>query len=109
MSFLSLYLRLFGVRRSFRIAILVVGAFVVTWCIVILFLSIFQTNPIDGIWYSTKPQTHVNYSKYLLGLAIPNVITDFVILVMPITMVWQLQISVRRKIGLCGVFALGTL
>ena len=81
----------------------------IAWCISILFASIFQSNPISGIWLPYEPHTHVNYAKYLVGTAVPNVTTDFVILVLPVSMVWQLQLSKRRKIALCGVFLLGTL
>lgn len=108
-SILLLYLRLFGVRKPFKIAILVVEALVVAWCISILFSGIFQANPISAIWHPKEPHTQVDYVKYLLGTAVPNVVTDFVILILPVSMVWQLQISKRRKAVLCGVFLLGIL
>lgn len=108
-SILLLYLRLFGIRKPFKIAILVTEALVVAWCISIIFSGIFQANPISAIWYPKELHTQVDYTKYLLGTAVPNVVTDFVILILPVSMVWQLQISKRRKRALCGVFLLGTL
>lgn len=100
-SILLLYLRLFGIRKSFKIAILMVQGLVVAWCISIFIASIFVARK--------PPHTQVNTIKYLVGTAIPNVVTDFVILVLPISMVWQLQLSKRRKAALCGVFLLGAL
>lgn len=108
-SILLLYLRLFGIRKPFKIAILTVEAIVVAWGISILFAGIFQANPISAIWHWKEPHTQVDYIKYVMGTAIPNVVTDFVILGLPISMVWQLQLSKRRKGALCGVFLLGTL
>jgi hypothetical protein len=38
-----------------------------------------------------------------------NIVSDFYILILPIPVVWKLQLPFRRKIGLCGVFMMGLL
>ena len=109
-SILMLYLRLFGVRKAFRISIYVLETLVICWCLSIFFASIFQSSPPSYIWKQDMPNAHhINFPSYLLGLAIPNVVMDFAILVLPLSIVWQLQISRRRKMALSAIFLVGTL
>ena len=51
----------------------------------------------------------MNNLSFLVGTAVPDVITDFVILLLPVSMVWQLQTSKKHKTALCGIFIVGTL
>ena len=43
------------------------------------------------------------------GFILSDVITDFVVLLTPLPMVWKLQINLKRKVALSGVFLLGGL
>ena len=36
-----------------------------------------------------------------------NVMTDFYVLILPIAMVWSLQLTTRRKIGVIAIFLAG--
>ena len=44
-----------------------------------------------------------------MGNAVPNIITDWALLILPIPYIWRLQQSRPQKIALCGVFLLGGL
>lgn len=111
-SILMLYLRLFGVRPVFRKTIYVMLALVVGWCIAVFFAAIFQASPPRLLWTTNlkdlpKGAHHIDFTAYLIGTAVPNVVMDFAILLLPMGIVWQLQISKRRKIALSAVFAVG--
>lgn len=113
-SILMLYLRLFGVRPAFRKTIFVMLALVVAWCVAVFFAAIFQASPPKLLWTTNlkdlpKGAHHIDLSAYLIGTAVPNVVMDFAILFLPMGIVWQLQISKRRKTALSAVFAVGTL
>ena len=113
-SILTLYLRLFGVRPLFRKMIYVMLALVVGWCIGVFFAAIFQASPPTLLWTTNlkdipKGAHHINFSTYLVGSAVPNVVMDFAILLLPMGVVWQLQISRKRKMALSAVFAVGAL
>ena len=113
-SILMLYLRLFGVRPAFRKTIYVMLSLVVGWCIAVFFAAIFQASPPRLLWTTNlkdlpKGAHHIDFTAYLIGTAVPNVVMDFAILVLPMGIVWQLQISNRRKIALSAVFAVGAL
>lgn len=44
-----------------------------------------------------------------MGFAISDLITDLLVLVTPIPLVWQLQKGRAEKLQICGIFALGLL
>ena len=113
-SILALYLRLFGVRPLFRRVISVMLALVVGWCIAVVFAAIFQASPPSLLWTTNlkdlpKGAHHIDFPAYLVGSAVPNVVMDFAILFLPMSIVWQLQISMSRKMALSAVFAVGAL
>lgn len=51
----------------------------------------------------------INNNALSVSNAATNVFTDFMILFLPIPMIWQLQLSWIRKAGLLLVFMLGAL
>ena len=51
----------------------------------------------------------VSKYKFFLGTAIPEVVTDFVILAMPLPYVWNLQMKLKQKLLLSVIFILGGL
>ena len=71
--------------------------------------TIFQCTPPHKLWQSSTPGHCVSKYKYFLGTAIPEVVTDFVILAMPLPYVWKLQMTLKRKLLLSIVFVLGGL
>ena len=44
-----------------------------------------------------------------IGFVISDVLTDVMILIIPLPIVWKLQMSTKNKVGLSGVFLLGLL
>ena len=82
---------------------------VVAWCLVVLFMNIFSCVPVNGYWnYSLKARC-LNPAKFYIGVAVPNVVTDVVILALPIRMVLRLQADVIQKIALIITFLTGSL
>ncbi len=69
----------------------------------------FQCVPAQKLWEMKNPGHCVSKYKYFLGTAIPEVLTDFIILAMPLPYVWNLQMKLRQKLLLSIVFILGGL
>ncbi|KAI5801347.1 hypothetical protein EDC01DRAFT_517102 [Geopyxis carbonaria] len=105
-SLLLMYARIFTVRW-FRTAAWIVGASVVGWTIAIQFVSIFQCTPIYKAWEPFTPGHCINLKASFIGNGVPNVITDFVILTLPMPVVWNLQASVAHRLSLSFIFLLG--
>lgn len=106
---LLMYYRLFGVHRGFARLLIVVGIVVLVWWIGTEFAILFQCSPIDKAWHVDKPGHCINIEAFFLGQAIPNIVTDIVILLLPQHQVWKLEMSLQKRFALCGIFLLGSL
>lgn len=51
----------------------------------------------------------LNMGRFYYGLQIPNIVTDAMILFMPMHAVWGLPISRAQRLGLSGIFIVGFL
>ena len=107
-SILFFYRRIFP-QRNVKILLWTVGAVVLCWQIALGFTFIFQCNPVHKAWAFYVPGTCLPILKLFLANAIPNIVTDFVIIAIPLPLILNLQISRSQKIALCGIFLTGGL
>lgn len=111
-AILLLYLQIFRVEKTFRYLCYTMIAFVSSYCITFFFLQAFSCNPVAKVWHSLTfvgKYSCIDYSKMDFVIGGFNIGTDFVILVMPFPLIWNLHLSFRHKIGLLMVFATGIL
>jgi hypothetical protein len=110
LSILAFYWRLFSIACETRVFIISLAVVVLIWMIVVAFVMLFQYHPIEGAWNLQLPNREcLSYHKYYLGSAIPNISTDFVIMVIPIPYILRLHMRTDHRIGLIGTFMLGGL
>ena len=105
-----LYLRLFGVYVLARrislgmIAILAVNA--IAWLVPI----IRGCDPVSAYW---SPQWYngrcLNSAIIGTWISLPNIVTDIVLLILPMPILWKTHISLPKKIGLMITFATGSI
>lgn len=106
-SILSMYGSIFP-QRKFHYCLWAVAAFMTCWAISCAFVAIFQCTPIAFGWDpSIVGGTCVNYGALVLVAGICNIITDFVVLAMPIPLVLKLNLSTQRKRMVIFTFAMG--
>ncbi|KAI0802500.1 hypothetical protein GGR55DRAFT_700984 [Xylaria sp. FL0064] len=111
LSILYFYRRIFY-TRTFKIVTSVMIVVVGIWAVGFFFAYLFRcgTN-FWALWAPLKFLIEYCYdSKPLFyTLAISDVITDFVILSLPLFWVWRLNMSIAKRFALSGVFLLGAL
>ncbi|KAI2727213.1 hypothetical protein CBS147354_3931 [Penicillium roqueforti] len=108
-SILLFYVRLFPVRM-FRIFAYIVGAIVLGHGLGVLLAAIFQCSPIAYTWDRTiAGGSCFNQEAFYRYVSLPNIMTDVLILVMPLPYVWKLHTRIGQKVALTGVFLLGSL
>lgn len=107
-SILYLYRSIFP-GRKFRIATNLIGAFVLCWGISVPLITIFSCKPIDGSWDITFPSSCINRRNLFIGFAVFNILADVFILALPMMEVWRLQMALRQKFMISGMFLLGGL
>ena len=60
-------------------------------------------------WDITVEATCVNTRHFYLGDSVPNISMGVIILSLPIKNIWGLQMGVRQKFAVSGLFLLGGL
>ena len=101
LSILLLYLRIFNVSRTFR-HYTYAAIVVVTTHSVVGFVSTFVTcNPVK--------MSCTNVIPLSIFSSVMNILTDIIILILPLWQVLKMQINQKQKIGLIAVFASGSL
>ncbi len=78
--------------------------------VVLTLLWIFQCNPIAGAWNKQVPATcftNAQLQRIIISQALISVTSDFMLALFPIVLLWNVQIPLRIKAGLCSLMALG--
>ena len=105
-SILLLYHRIFQ-NRKFKRLLWAVAAFVLLYTIAGTLVVIFQCAPVHADWDSVKNRRCVDLDAELIAIGVLNSVTDFVILSLPVPLLWRLHNSLAHKIQLAGIFSLG--
>ena len=106
-SILLLYRRIFTMHTPwFRYSYYSIFVLLLGWAIAGFFTTVFQCWPIHSAWTHMGGRC-IDLKPALTGLATINTILNTAILILPISMIWSLQISLRKKVGVCAIFALG--
>ncbi|KAK7743668.1 hypothetical protein SLS62_010537 [Diatrype stigma] len=106
-AILLLYRRIFDGIRRFRWACTFMLACVGSFCIATTMATIFQCTPVVRAFDRSVEGHCISNSPFWYANAGFNISTDFIILLMPMPLVYRLKIPALQKIGLCMVFALG--
>lgn len=81
-----------------------------SFSVIALFLNIFMCNPREKLWNPLITTGHCyNFSTTSESSGIFNVVSAFAILILPMPCFWKLQMPMRKKILMMGVFATGLL
>ena len=109
-SLILLYYRLFGVVRWFRSILAVMWLIVLAYFVADALVAVFECSPIAYYWdKAIKGGSCIDQDAFYRWNGVANLLIDFSILVLPMMMVWRLNLDTRSKIILSGVFLLGTL
>ncbi|KAJ5494711.1 hypothetical protein N7463_010798 [Penicillium fimorum] len=106
-SILMFYRRIFGMNWMIWTTFLICYG----WCIGSMVAALCACDPISYFWNEITDPTsgsyRYNFYYYYIGNAAANVLTDVLILLVPMPIVWKLQMRTTQKIGVCAVLLLG--
>jgi len=107
-AILILYGRLFP-NRSTRIIIKALLVVLISLTISNVVADLAACRPFKANWETNLPGARcIDKEAFFIWGSIPNIITDVVMLVLPMPMVWKLHTSKRIKLGLTITFAVGS-
>jgi hypothetical protein len=83
-----------------------------------LVIAFVQCLPFGTYWERFDPDNmtkgviancSIDPMKFFYGSAIPNIMTDFIILLLPLPCIWRIQLPKLQKFALVLVILIGTL
>jgi len=109
-------LRICSRHRWQRITLWALMGIVTVYNIFFVFLAIFACRPVEYQWTGYNPiPTEGTCNSSLLGTipvyaaAFLNVLADWVLPLLPASLVWKTKMETRKKISVCAVMALGSM
>ncbi|CAF9930843.1 hypothetical protein IMSHALPRED_008293 [Imshaugia aleurites] len=81
------------------------------WTVAFFCTNLLQCIPISVNWtgWGAAVDSCINTNTMFLAQAWSDVVTDVMILSLPLPCIWRLQMPTSRKIAVCSIFLLGTL
>ena len=109
-SLLLLYYRIFSPSKRFRLAVRVGAVVVFCQWFSLTLATIFQCRPLAAFWNRTILDANcIDLPRFTIASGVLNLLTDVLILCLPIPMVWGLNTTKTQKFTLTGIFLLGIL
>ncbi|KAL7961750.1 hypothetical protein V8C34DRAFT_272282 [Trichoderma compactum] len=115
-SILAFYWRSFKIRSSVKFPIYILAVIVLLWATAVILLTIFQCQPTSAWWNRFNPthpvrpdqyKCNVDSVKFFYGNAIPTIVTDVLMLALPLPYITKLQLPKGQKWALAGIFLVG--
>ncbi|KAI1466650.1 uncharacterized protein F4812DRAFT_451617 [Daldinia caldariorum] len=112
-SILHLYVRIFP-DRHFQILCYVVMGLVTAGALGLFIRLLLQCTPLEAVWnaaiLATDPTAHcVNRKGKSLSDPIINTSFDITLFLLPLPQMWRLQLELKKKLMVIGIFAVGFL
>jgi hypothetical protein len=98
-----------GYRNSFWWTCHVVLGINILFYVASTAVELFQCTPREKLWKMTVPGRCMNTAQLNIVSASVNFASDIIILLLPQKVIWGLQMSKLRKLGVATLFAAGIL
>lgn len=110
LSVLLFYKRVFR-GNTFNVAVWTMITIIGVWSVAFFFANLLQCYPISLNWEASGAQADscIQTNTMYLAQAWTDVLTDIMILSLPIPCIWALQMPARHKVGVTAIFLLGIL
>lgn len=72
-------------------------------------LTLFVSRPLSAFWSPLAEYPHycIDEGAYMLSFGIITIFLDFFLLLLPVPIVWTLQLSKKQRTAVCALFFLG--
>ncbi|KAL3436150.1 hypothetical protein BDV09DRAFT_184527 [Aspergillus tetrazonus] len=110
LSILFFYKRIFSpLERYLKIAIFVSGAITLSYPIMVWVTMSTACRPLSYFWtqFSGTKGECFDINTFFLAAGIINMLNDIIILAIPFPRIIKLQMTLRKKVAVCGIMAVG--
>lgn len=109
LSIMASYVRIFP-HRSLRIVMIITAAITVALFIAFIPATVLQCSPVAAAWdFTIKPAHCWSFVDFLYGSTAVNIATDLTLCVVPLPYFWKLQLPLKQRILVSGLFVAGGL
>ena len=108
-AIMLLYLRIYGINRRFRYCVYATMFIVFGYLFSNLLTEFLGCTPVQKTWKSKLPGHCIDGIKADYGYGTLHCLSDLIIFVLPIPMIWMTQLKLREKIGIMVIFMFGSL
>jgi hypothetical protein len=109
LAILSFYLFIFH-TKPYRRTVYALGVICIGSFLAIGLTAVLQCFPLAYVWDKTIEGGHcIDQLAFYRWISFPNIFTDLCMLVLPLPLVWSLNMSRAQKAGLTVVFLTGSL
>jgi hypothetical protein len=109
LAVLALYRRLFPMRKV-QILVYILAGILVCGSIANTITSLAACKPFKANWKPKTPGAKcIDKESFYTWTSVPNIVTDVIMLVLPLPIVWNLHNTKRIKLGLTFTFLVGSL
>ncbi|CAF9941740.1 hypothetical protein IMSHALPRED_002872 [Imshaugia aleurites] len=103
LTVLAFYRRIFPIAELMLILI-IISTIVLMYTVGVSLLIIFQCHPISKFWILDGPGHCINGLNNLIISGSINTLLDFMVVCLPVPLLWRLRTSTRQKSILTGIF-----
>lgn len=108
LALLVMYTRIF-IKRTDLIACWVVAGLLIANCVGAMIAGFLICVPLKYLWDHTIPGGHcININAWYRWSSLMNILTDVIMLILPLPVIWKIQTSRKVKLGLTITFATGS-
>lgn len=108
-SMLRFYARIFAKNQAFYWSVRAAALIIFLWMVSVVLETFLLCRPLAYNWDTTIDGVCGNRQAVYVGAGVSNMITDFIVLLLPVPFVWKLQMRTASKVGLLAIFGLGIL
>lgn len=102
--------RIFSANNNFRVWAYTVIAFIAAWSVMVVLTAFVLCQPVAFNWDNTIPGGKcANQPAAFLAIGVLDLLVDLMVLVLPLPMIWNLQLPLGNKIALFAIFGVGIL
>ena len=107
-STLLLYARIFP-GQTFKYVLWATGLFVSTYSTALIITMLLQCRPLSKLWDNNVNGKCIEVDIVWMVTSSLNVLTDLVLLALPLPSLWRLQMPRRTKVQVASIFSIGSL
>ncbi|KAJ5946441.1 hypothetical protein N7454_003280 [Penicillium verhagenii] len=108
-SIMTFYLRIFGTKRSFRIQVAITMTIVWCWSASVILETFLLCRPLKYNWDTSIAGVCGDRNATYVVAGVMNLITDLMVMALPMPHIWKLHLGTAKKVALCSVFSMGLL